>query len=306
MKICFIGGVKFSYELLKTILENKFNVEIVFSYNDDKNHLYSDIISFDEICKNNNILHIKVDNINDQKNFDILKKIKPDIILVMGWSQIIKKPILNIPKCGVIGSHPTELPKYRGRAPIPWTIIKNLKRSALTFFFMSEEIDDGDILDQEIFLINKNDDSTSIYDKIIKLGKKMITKNLKLIENGTEKRTVQDPSKFLEYWNRRKPEDGLIDWNDDAETIDRLIRASTFPYPGSYTFFKNSKLIIWKSEYEQNDQSKPGEILQINEDSIKVGTKNGFILITKISFDNKPVSLTNVFHKQDLGMILGK
>jgi methionyl-tRNA formyltransferase len=306
MKICFIGGVKFSFELLKTILDNKFNVEIVFSYNHDKNYLYSDITSFDEICKNNNILHIKVDNINDQKNFEILKKIKPDIILVMGWSQIIKKPILNIPKYGVIGSHPTELPKYRGRAPIPWTIIKNLKTSALTFFFMDEGIDDGDILDQEIFLINKNDDSTSIYNKIIKLGKKMIIKNLKLIENGTEKRTVQDVSKFLEYWERRKPDDGLIDWNENAETIDRLIRASTAPYPGSFTFFKNLKLIIWKSEYEENKKNRPGEILQINDNDVRVGTKKGSILIKKISFDNKIVPLTKIFHQQDLGTILGK
>ena len=72
----------------------------------------------------------------------------------MGWSQLLKNDILTIPEFGVIGSHPTQLPKYRGRAPIPWTILKKLKHSALTFFFIEEGIDNGDILDQKIFEID--------------------------------------------------------------------------------------------------------------------------------------------------------
>ena len=115
-----------------------------------------------------NIFHVKVDKINDEKNIEILEKINPDLILVMGWSQLLSLKIIQIPKFGVIGSHPTELPKYRGRAPIPWSIIKGLKESALTFFYIQEGVDDGDILDQSKFDISDNDDASSIYQKMTK------------------------------------------------------------------------------------------------------------------------------------------
>ena len=88
------------------------------------------------------------------KNIILLKKSKPDLILVMGWSQLLKDELIDIPKIGIIGSHPTELPKYRGRAPIPWTILKGLTKSALTFFWIDKGVDDGDILDQEFFSIS--------------------------------------------------------------------------------------------------------------------------------------------------------
>ena len=170
MNIIFIGGVKFSRDLLESILENNWSISSVFSYDNSKKKFYSDFASFEEITTRFNVKHFKVDNINDKKNIEIIKEIKPDLILVMGWSQLLKNDILKIPKLGVIGSHPTELPKYRGRAPIPWSILKGLKESALTFFYIDEGTDDGDIIDQRKFKITDNDDATSIYNKIIEIG----------------------------------------------------------------------------------------------------------------------------------------
>ena len=138
MNIIFIGGVKFSRDLLESILENNWSISSVFSYNDSKKKIYSDFTSLDEITAKFNVKHYKVDNINDEKNIEMIREIKPDLILVMGWSQLLNNDILKIPKLGVIGSHPTELPKYRGRAPISWSILKGLKESALTFFYIDE------------------------------------------------------------------------------------------------------------------------------------------------------------------------
>ncbi len=192
MKIVFIGGVKFSYEILSHILKKGWKISACFTYKETKKKIYSDMVSFDDLLSKYHIKHIKVDNINDEKNIKILKKIKPDLILIMGWSQLLKSEIIKIPKLGVIGSHPTELPKFRGRAPIPWSIIKGLKKSALTFFYIEKGIDDGDILDQEKFEITPSDDATTIYQKVISKGKKMIIKNLKLIKNGKVKRKKQN------------------------------------------------------------------------------------------------------------------
>ena len=97
MKIIFISGVKFGSRLLEEVLKNGFEVSAVFSYNETKKSLYSDFISFDTICKNYGIKNFHVDNINDKENIKIIKSINPDIILVMGWSQLLKNEIIDFP-----------------------------------------------------------------------------------------------------------------------------------------------------------------------------------------------------------------
>jgi methionyl-tRNA formyltransferase len=307
MKIAFISGVKFGHELLSHILEKDWKVSIIFSYADSKKNIYSDYASFDDISKKYKIRNIKVQNMNDPENVDLLKQITPDLILVMGWSQILKSEIIKIPKKGVIGSHPTELPKYRGRAPIPWTIIKGLKESALTFFYIEEGVDDGDILDQRMFKISYNDDATTIYEKIIKIGKKMLLENLKLLDKGAPKRKKQDNSKFIEYWPKRTPEDGKIDWSKNGKEIYSLIRATTYPYPGAYTFFKNSKLKIWKASYLNEKSDGIGKIIRVDKEGVKVGTGKGIILLKKISIgeNGKEVMASKVFSRDDLNIVLG-
>ena len=174
MKIIFISGVKFGYDVLESILENNWKIDTSFSYLPEKKKFYSDYADFENLTKKYDVIHKQINNINDQENIDLIKKINPDLILVIGWSQLLKKEIIEIPRLGVIGSHPTELPKYRGRAPIPWSILKGLKKSALTFFYIQEGIDDGDIVTQKQFEINDVDDATSVYEKMTVLGKKML------------------------------------------------------------------------------------------------------------------------------------
>jgi len=305
MKIVFIGGVKFSHIILETILKGGFSVDAVFSYDDSNEKKYSDYISFDEITKKYKIKHVKVKNINDIENIELIKKIQPDLILVMGWSQLLKDKLLEIPHIGVIGSHPTELPKYRGRAPIPWTILKDLKESAETFFWIEEGTDDGDILDQEIFLIDNDEDAKSLYTKIINLGQKMILKNLKLIEQGTIIRKKQDPTKFIEYWNKRTIEDGKINWKYLSNHIYKLVRATTKPYPGAFTFFQNKKIKIWKALLTTKMSSKPGEILKINELGVFVGTGDKILIIQDVSFENDiQIKANKLFSENDIGYVL--
>tara|TARA_B110000495_G_C23025461_1_gene609280 strand:+ start:348 stop:1280 length:933 start_codon:yes stop_codon:yes gene_type:complete len=287
MKIIFISGVTFGYGVLESILEKNWKITASFSYLPEKKKFYSDYVNFENLTKKYDIIHKQVNNINDQENINLIKKINPDLILVMGWSQILKSEILKIPKLGVIGSHPTELPKYRGRAPIPWSILKGLKTSALTFFWMKDGIDDGDILDQQFFQILDSDDATSLYDKITKLGKKMLDKNLSLITSGIINSIKQDSNKFIEYWNKRIPEDGRINWKDTGITIHNLIRASTKPYPGAFTMLQNKKLIIWRSELINDENNPPGKILDVSKHDFKIGTTQGTILVKEFTYDEK-------------------
>tara|TARA_B100001105_G_C22386664_1_gene442279 strand:- start:1378 stop:2298 length:921 start_codon:yes stop_codon:yes gene_type:complete len=306
MKIIFIGGVKFSYEILKTILENNWNISVVFSYDDSKKEKISDFISLDELCSKYNLQNIKIDKINAQNNIEIIKKIEPDIILVMGWSQLLNSEIISIPKIGVIGSHPTELPKYRGRAPIPWSILKGLKTSALTFFFIEEGTDNGDILDQRSFKLSSNDDATSVYKKVESVGKEMIQDNLTKLQNGNYTRKKQDVSNFIENWEKRGPQDGIIDWSRNSQEIHTLIRATTHPYPGAYTIFNGSKLIIWGAEFSNEQSNGVGKIMRVNNFNVKIGTGKGVIILKRISFnDNKEVPISKIFTKDNVDSILG-
>jgi methionyl-tRNA formyltransferase len=303
MKIAFIGGVKFSHEILSTMLDNGWNISLVFSYDDTKKKYYSDIKNFAELTTKYDVKHIQVNNINDDENIKIFQEIKPDLILVMGWSQLLNNEIIKIPKLGVIGSHPTELPKFRGRAPIPWSIIKKLKESALTFFYIDEGIDDGDILDQRKFNILDEDDATSIYQKMIDLGKKMILDNLLILKNNEVTRKKQNQSKFIENWPKRTMEDGKINWNDPSEEIHRLIRATTSPYPGAFTKFKNEKLIIWKSNFLDDLNNNPGVISEIENNYVLIGTGKGTLKIFKASYMNK-CRLNEIFSPSDVGLKL--
>ena len=306
MKIAFVSGVRYGHELLDHLLKNGKEISVIFSYEESKKKFFSDMVSFDGLAKKYGINNIKVNNINDKDNIDYLKELEPDLILVMGWSQILKRGILQIPKIGIWGSHPTELPKFRGRAPIPWTILKNLKDSALTFFWIGEGTDTGDILDQKKFNITENDDATSIYEKITSLGKKMILENLSHLERGEIKKTKQDESKFVEYWEKRTPEDGKIDWTKSKKEIFDLIRATTYPYPGAFTFFKNSKLVIWKAKHLEEENIEAGKIIKVDNDGVKVGTVDGAILIKEISIDNKKLILASDFFSiEHEGELLG-
>lgn len=304
MKLAFIGGVKYSLDLLSHLIKNDILVSQVFSYDESKKSLYSDYASFDEITKQYGIPHEKVANINDAKNIKILQELKPDIILVMGWSQILKEDILKTPQIATIGSHPTELPKYRGRAPIPWSIIKGLNESALTFFYMDVGIDDGDILDQKKFSINENDDASSLYEKMTEAGKQMLLENLPKLVDGTAKRTKQDESKFIEYWEKRTPEDGEIDWSQNNEKIHTLIRATTKPYPGAFSFWQKSKLVIWKSNYSNDMKSSPGKIIKVNTNGVWVGTGNGSVIIQEVNFKGKDLPSNKLFSSVDEGKFL--
>ena len=306
MKIAFIGGVKFSYELLKHILENGWSVSVVFSYDNSKKKFYSDFISFSDLTKKYGINHIKVNNINDEENISLLRNIKPDLILVMGWSQLLKKEIIEIPKFGVIGSHPTELPKYRGRSPIPWSVLKGLDESALTFFLIEEGVDNGDIVAQRKFKITSEDDATSIYEKIISVGKEMLLETLALIEKGQVKRFKQNPEKFIENWPKRTPEDGKIDWSKSGKEIHTLIRATTYPYPGAFTFFKESKLIIWKALYSNEKSDGVGKIMDISKEGLKVGTGKGVVILQIVNQNgNIQVESSKIFPRDNIGSILG-
>jgi len=302
LKIIYISGVKFGYDLLSHLLKNRKSISLIISYEDQKKKNYSDFADFKVISKKYDILHKQVDRINDPKNIELIRSLQPDLIFVMGWSQLLSDEIIKIPKIGIIGSHPTELPKYRGRAPIPWTILKNLKRSALTFFWINPGTDEGPIENQKFFEINNKDDASDIYEKITDIGKDMLLEDLTSIENGQIKKIPQDETKFIENWPKRKPEDGKINWSKSSHEIYTLIRASTYPYPGAFTYFNKKKIKIWKAKISDDKSSGIGKIMEIKDNEIKVGTGDTSIILKKLTSDIDNLEKSkNIFLSTNIG-----
>ena len=130
---------------------------------------------------------------------------------------------------------------------------------------------------------------------------------MRLLENGKSKRIKQIQSKFIEYWPKRIPDDGLIDWSKPCKEIDTLIRATTYPYPGAFTFFKNQKIIIWKSIFSETKICHPGKILDVTSNYVIIGCVNGQIKIKSAELLNgKSIFDQNIFTKNDIDSCLDK
>jgi len=147
MKILFIGTVEFSKIALKKLIE--LNAQIVGVCTKEKSEFNSDFADLRPLCEKNKIPYKFTDNVNSKDNCDWIKSFNPDIIFCFGWSNLLKKNILTLAPMGVLGFHPSELPKNRGRHPLIWALVLGLKKSASTFFFMNEGIDSGEILSQK-------------------------------------------------------------------------------------------------------------------------------------------------------------
>ncbi|MGN6602888.1 MAG: methionyl-tRNA formyltransferase, partial [Ginsengibacter sp.] len=220
--------------------------------------------------------------INDKQNVRILRELQPDIFFAVGLSQLISNEMLSIAKLGNIGFHPTLLPKGRGRAPIAWLILRETY-GASNFFLMGEGTDDGPIFVQHPFNITNDDDALTVEGKIISTLNSALDEWLPQLKKGVWLAVPQDGSKTTEY-GKRTPIDGVINWYDSAVEIDKLIRASTKPHPGAFTFYGNFKLTMWSSKLENKSmiEGVVGRVLKIDAaNGLMVQTGHGLLWIDR-------------------------
>ncbi len=165
MKILFIGCVESSKIFLETLLEKKADIIGVITKNQSKSN--ADFVDLAEICNRNNIAYLYVNNINDTNSVEFIQKLKPDIGFCLGWSQLLKKEILDIFPRGVVGFHPAALPYSRGRHPIIWALALGLTETASSFFMLDIGADTGKVISQIKIPICYEDTARTLYDKIM-------------------------------------------------------------------------------------------------------------------------------------------
>ncbi|GAB6076185.1 formyltransferase family protein [Desulfurobacterium crinifex] len=287
IKILYIGSVLFSAKALEKLVSMNANLVGVITKKESK--FNSDFYDLSCIAEKNGIPWIYAKNINDTEVVKFIREKKPDVIYCFGWSQLLKKEILNIPRIGVIGFHPTKLPQNRGRHPLIWALFLGLKETASTFFFMDEGTDSGDILSQEIVEIKYEDDAQSLYNKICEVASKQIETFTVELERGTFKRIPQDHSK-ANYWRIRSKIDGLIDFRMTSRAIYNLVRALTKPYPGAEVLYKNKAYKVWKVKEEVVNlpNIEPGKVLKVNGRKILVKCYENAVWLLEHEIDEVP------------------
>lgn len=286
MKIFYIGARIVGYNTLQALLENNFNIIGALILDDSKEKITVAHKKFDDLVSKYSIPTKKFTSLKTNKYDEWIESLNPDIGLVIGVSNLIPNSKLKIPKMGFIGMHPTLLPVGRGRAPIPWTIIKGHEKSGTTLFKCEHDADSGKIIAQKEY-------SVFYEDTCLTLGKRSDNAVIELLINSLDdyylgKINLKDQDENLAtYWDKRKPDDGLINWQENSRYTYDWIRALTRPYPGAFSYINGKKIMIWsaRESFDSRD-GEPGQIIDYVPSGLLVSTKSKNIVLTEFECEN--------------------
>jgi len=288
MKIVYMGNHNIGVRCLEYLIEQGEDIAAVFALPDrGKEIIWYE--SAKETALKYGIPVYQPRKVSSLTYVKIIRKINPDIIFSISWRQMLSKEILEIPKMGCINLHGSLLPKYRGFSPVVWAIINGEEKTGVTLHYMTEKPDAGDIIAQKEVKIGSRDTGKTLYDKITNSGFELFKETFPKIKDGTADRAPQNEEEST-YFGRRKPEDGIIDWNKSSIELYNWIRALTYPYPGAFTYTQRGrKLYIWWAEVKEKEGilGTPGEIISKKKDWIEVATGNGSILLKSVQLGGK-------------------
>lgn len=297
MKSILIGSVGSSKIVLDAMIQVGFPINYVFSVDEEYSKNISGYVPLHETAEKNGIPYKKFRRINDNKNIEIIRAIKPDYIFVVGLSQLVGEEIINLAGKGVVGYHPTPLPKMRGRAAVVWQMLLGVHETKCSMFFIDDGMDSGDILGQEDYYIDDTDYASDVGIKICEATEKLAKKVLKEMMDGTIQPVRQNEEEAT-YCLKRTPEDGHIDWNGPITEIHRLVRAVSKPYPGAFGLYDGTHpLIIWRAEIRENKKyiGINGQIAEIKDHTIDIVCRDGLLHVTE--FENTDQVKLRVGHK---------
>lgn len=246
MKFGFVTCVQLGLSCMEALYEAGATLDLAITLPDDKALKKSGRIFLDEFCFDRGIPLLKAGHINDEAVKERIIKDQIDWLFIIGWSQIAGEEILAAPRRGVLGIHPTLLPIGRGRAAIPWAILKQLDQTGVTLFKIDTGVDTGPIIAQLEIPMSSDIDATALYHLVNEAHSnliheaipKLILDEPPLIEQNEERATL---------WPGRKPEDGEIALNGSVYDAERLVRAVTWPYPGAYFIKDGIKTVVWRA-----------------------------------------------------------
>ncbi len=244
MKFGFVTCVQLGLACMEEIYRIGGKLDLVMTLHDRLARDKSGRIYVDPFCARHGIDVVKIRSVNDTEAVETVRQREIDWLFIIGWSQIARKKMLDAPRRGCLGMHPTLLPQGRGRAAIPWAILKGLDKTGVTLFKLDEGVDTGPILAQEVIPISPDETATQLYERVAQAHRTLISRIWHDLITDTLVLHPQDGTQATE-WPERKPEDGVILPTMDCLYVDRLVRAVTRPYPGAFIDYERTRYIIW-------------------------------------------------------------
>ena len=261
MRIVFMGTPDFAAAILERLVETGRNVVGVFSQ-PDKPVGRKQIITptaTKVVAEKYGIPVFQPAKLRDGTALEIMKELSPDLTVVAAYGKILPKEILDVSPLGNVNVHGSLLPKYRGAAPIQWSVINGDKVTGVTTMYMAEGMDTGDMILKLETKIGEDETSGELFERLAKLGADSIEKTLELFDKGEVPREAQDESEAT-YAPMLKKEMGEIDFTKPAGEIKNLVRGMS-PWPTAYTFLDGKSIKIHKAAAVSGFSGAPGELL---------------------------------------------
>ncbi len=283
MKIVFMGTPEFAIPSLQKILDSKHEVALVVSAPDKERGRGRQVsyTTVKEFAIKNNLEVLTPVTLKDEEFISRLKDVEADLFVVVAF-RILPKEVYSIPKHGSFNLHGSLLPKYRGAAPIQWSIINGDKETGVTTFFLEDKVDTGNIILREQLKIDDEDNLGSVYEKLMNLGADTVLKTIDLIESGEvellkQNETLASPAPKI------TKEICKIDWNQPAEKIHNLIRGLS-PYPCAFFKYNGKSYKVYKAHLDKSQNKPADEIGKISQmkSEIFVQTSEGRIQLLEI------------------------
>lgn len=289
MRIVFMGTPDFAAASLKKLIDKKYDITAVFTQPDKPRDRgmklsYSPV---KELALENNIPVYQPTKLRDGTATELIKSLKPDILVVVAYGRILPDDMLEVPKYGAINVHASLLPKYRGAAPIQWAVLNGDKITGVTTMYLASEMDTGDIIYTSETEIGEFETSGELFDRLMIMGAELLDRTLRDIEAGTAPRTPQDHSK-ASYVKMLDKSLSPIEWAKTPREVIKQIYGLQ-PWPVATAELDGKVFKIYSAEYTQNKTDKaPGSVVSAGKKGIEIACLDGeTVLITELQAAGK-------------------
>lgn len=286
LRIIFMGTPDFACPTLKNLIERGENLVAVVTQPDRPKGRGQRLAPtpVKELAEKNGIPVYQPLKVRDPEFVGIMRELKPDVIVVVAFGQILPKALLEIPPRGCINVHASLLPRYRGAAPLNWCLINGEPETGVTTMLMDAGLDTGDILLIEKTALNENEDIVSLHDRMAILGADLLVETVDRIARGD---LVPQPQNNADscYAPMLKKEDGIIDWNNDAGRIYDLVRGLAV-WPGACTNIDGQVLKIFRTRVG-NGSGRAGTVLQAAKGNFEVACRSGSLFLHELQLAGK-------------------
>lgn len=289
MRIVFMGTPDFAAASLKKLIDEKYDIAAVFTQLDKPRDRgmklsYSPV---KELALENNIPVYQPTKLRDGTATELIKSLRPDILVVVAYGRILPDDMLEVPKYGAINVHASLLPKYRGAAPIQWAVLNGDKITGVTTMYLASEMDTGDIIYTAETEIGEFETSGELFDRLMVMGAELLDRTLRDIEAGTAPRTPQDHSK-ASYVKMLDKSLSPIEWAKTPREIIKQIYGLQ-PWPVATAELDGKVFKIYSAEYTQNKTVKaPGSVVSAGKKGIEIACLGGeTLLITELQAAGK-------------------